>query len=82
MKMFWVTFEEETSLTSRLGYGITAVDAGDLMRIIWASSDLSAFADRIASIKEIRFEDIEKNHVLPNAGVHVVRGIWYPQGTW
>jgi hypothetical protein len=81
MKMYWVKFvEEESHMLFRTGCGITALSEDDALKVIRLSPALDGFYEKILSIEHIKFEDIEKKHILPNAGNYAVRGIWYPHG--
>jgi hypothetical protein len=64
----------------RLGCGVTAKDADDVWRILQSNSYTSVHVADVETITQIKFDDIEKNHVLPNAGNYAIRGIWFPNG--
>jgi hypothetical protein len=61
-----------------LGCGITAYsesDARDLFTQVLGTDH------RIVSIEPIEdMRSIEQNHVAPNLGNHMTRGIWFPRG--
>jgi hypothetical protein len=44
------------------------------------SDNVSESGAVIDSIREVAFEDIKQNHVVPNMGNFFMRGIWYPRG--
>jgi hypothetical protein len=61
-----------------LGYGVTAFsreDAEDLLRSFGYPRD----GETVTGIaKDITHAQLDQNHVVPNAGPIVVRGVWYP----
>ncbi|HEV2503365.1 MAG TPA: hypothetical protein VGV39_09825 [Mesorhizobium sp.] len=80
--VFWVDFEENdferVPVWMTLGVGITAYDARDALALL----KLRFFAEAempVCRIKPIEsIEDIEQNHVRPNIGNFLRRGVWYP----
>lgn len=61
-----------------LGYGVTATsqaEAEELLRHYGYPPDGVALTEVIRNIQQ---KDLEQNHVVPNAGPMVVRGVWYP----
>jgi hypothetical protein len=85
LKWFWIEFERDPNEVLPLGLGFgCGVTA-------WTSEDAFAvFQDRVVaylrevsptikSMREIKsLDELEQNHVLPNIGNPVVRGVWYP----
>lgn len=63
-----------------LGCGITAYDYSDALNIlktvVFDGFDLPEFE----VIEDMNLATLEPNHVRPNIGNPVLRGIWYPQG--
>ena len=79
MRPYWLKIENPQPASGLgLGVGITAYSE-DEAKAIFASafgSDL-----RLASVQPIAaLDEIEQNHVSPNMGNFLIRGIWYPQG--
>lgn len=73
LRRYW--FETDRGL----GYGVTAVsvdDARDLLaKYGYPSPDV-----RITGIMEdVAMDALDANHVLPNAGPLIVRGVWFPR---
>jgi len=61
-----------------LGYGVTAssiADAEDLLRSFGYPRQ-SEIVERV--IQDVAIEELDANHVLPNLGPVVVRGVWFP----
>jgi hypothetical protein len=77
LRVYWVTFSGNEL---GLGCGVTAIDPDDVRRILGESDYVSESGAVIDSIREVAFEDIEQNHVVPNMGNFFMRGIWYPRG--
>ncbi len=73
---YWLTFNATNS--HALGIGVTAYSLEDAIRLVseklFKSEPLPAFEHRTV----IRLEELEHNHVLPNIGLIMFRGIWFP----
>jgi hypothetical protein len=63
-----------------LGFGVTAYDLDDAISLISIAFGLNrSTIPPILSVKEnVKYEDLEDNHVKKNMGSMAVRGIWYP----
>ena len=77
MRPYWLDVEQSaTPMGSNLGVGITAYSEDDA-RTIFANEFGGGRA--VLAIRVIRtIDDIEQNHVRPNMGNLLVRGIWWP----
>jgi hypothetical protein len=77
MRPYWLDLEKSaTPSGTNLGVGITAYSEEDA-RTIFANKFGSEQIVRV--IRVIRtIDDIEQNHVRPNMGNLLVRGIWWP----
>ncbi len=86
MKLYWIKMAPSIeSGISGLGYGVTALDEADAVSLIQRyfldNNHLKVEKDTITSIQLINdLSEIEQNHVRPNMGNHLRRGIWYPSG--
>ncbi|MBW6421586.1 hypothetical protein KX729_09055 [Rhizobium sp. XQZ8] len=81
MQTYWVHFvENDYPVGCQLGCGVTALDSADVRTVLAETLSTADYLDRIASIESVAYEDIEENHVRPNMGFHLRRGIWYPNG--
>ena len=73
---YWLTFNATTS--HALGIGVTAYGLEDAIRLVsetlFKSEPLPALEHRIVTT----LEELEPNHVLPNIGLIMFRGIWFP----
>jgi len=82
LDVFWIDFDKKDfeRLPTRMmpGVGVTASDAGDALDLLklhfFAETEIPAC--RITLVESI--DDIEQNHVRPNIGNFLRRGIWYP----
>jgi hypothetical protein len=74
LRPYWI----KTDIPYDLGAGITAYseqDAAALFRLAWPNAYKIV---EIAIIRDMR--EIDQNHVAPNMGNWMKRGIWYPRG--
>ena len=83
---YWIEFEREAGqhlpLGLALGCGVTAESTDDAMLI--AKSKLAVYFDnnipKTISINKIYDTSIlDANHVLPNMGNILARGMWFPR---
>ena len=73
---FWIVSGDKHG---PLGFGVTAFSLDDALRIIREfgynlPDDISQW--RIT--ERVRVADLDQNHIVPNMGPIVVRGLWYP----
>ena len=62
-----------------LGFGGTAESRQAAEKLLRDYRYLGGNLHIVGVTENIRFEDLDQNHVVPNAGPMVVRGIWYPR---
>lgn len=84
LKHYWFGFDlknysNDSFIASMLGYGVTAYSTEDakdlLMKEIFNNMELPT----LISLKEnIKVSDIEANHVAPNIGLFIEKGVWFP----
>jgi hypothetical protein len=68
---FWVTPESAPD-----GYGVTAYSLDDAISLLTAAGlDVSG---RFSFVENVQAADLDAGHVVPNMGVLVRRGVWYP----
>ena len=87
LKRFWVTFEvTDIELTERvnvgLGYGcgVTAYSLDDAVGIMKRDLFFDGSMPEIREVVEnVDLPTLDENHVLPNIGTPVDRGIWFPK---
>ena len=85
LKRYWFEFDISGENLSQFGYlpmhgcGITAYDYNDALNImrhfILRSDDLPKFT-RI--VENIDVSTLEDKHIIPNLGVPIWRGVWFP----
>ena len=64
-----------------LGYGVTAYSREDAESLL-CSLGLPRPGEAIVEVVSgIRHDQLDQNHVVPNAGPMVFRGVWYPNYT-
>jgi hypothetical protein len=81
-RRFWFEFEPIGRPTApNLGCGITAYNRADAMGLL---EDFVFTTEGplniVRVVEDVKIDDLEKNHVLPNLGKTYERGIWFPQG--
>ena len=72
LSSYWI----EVSTRALGGFGVTAFSPEDAMRLV-AEANLDVGSTEPA-ITEVRFDELDTNHVVPNMGVISRRGVWYP----
>jgi hypothetical protein len=82
LRRFWFTFKEPPIFSPLgIGCGITAydiVDASDILKKkIFHASEIP---NLLSIIEDIDVQSLDKNHVIPNMGAVVSRGVWFPLG--
>jgi hypothetical protein len=62
-----------------LGYGVTAMSTQDARDLLAKYGYPSADMQITGVIEDVAVDALDANHVLPNAGPLVLRGVWYPR---
>ena len=86
LKRYWVVFafsskdsEFESYIGLGYGCGVTAYDWDDAVKLM---KEKLFFNDPIPEIKEVTenvdVSTLDANHVLPNIGIPIDRGVWFP----
>lgn len=77
LKFFWIEFGP--TLADK--YGVTAYTFDDAVNILRQTVFRMKYIPPVLKYTEdIKFEDLDQNHVIPNMGVIAIRGIWFPSG--
>jgi hypothetical protein len=81
MKIYWLKIRSEDR--SGTEFGITAYNWDDAMSLLAkasrAISNVAIDATAVENYREIEnVDELDQNHVLPNMGVVLRRGIWFP----
>ncbi len=81
LKRFWFTFSSLPRLSAlNLGCGITAYSYEDAVRLL-RERVFGGDEPSIATVEEnVDVSKLDQKHVVPNMGVVVTRGIWFPLG--
>jgi hypothetical protein len=69
---YWI----EATSGSLKGFGVTAYSADDAFQLL-ADANLPMDSGP-PKIREVGFDELDNNHVVPNMGVISRRGVWYP----
>lgn len=69
---YW--FKTDTTMC----YGVTAESQDAALRLLAEYGYPFAGQTITAVVENIKHADLDQNHVAPNSGPLVVRGIWYP----
>ena len=85
-KLYWVRVlasptHIEMPMGIRRGIGITATSMTDALGILQEAilkEDTDEFELDVKEISEL--SKLDQNHVVPNMGNHLKRGVWYPLG--
>ena len=88
VKVYWINIVEAAKQQLPIacfGYGVTAHDEADAINLLqghFRDQKLELDAKTaVASIGVINdLSEIEQNHVRPNMGNHMRRGVWFPLG--
>ena len=73
LRRFW--FEAEQGL----GIGVTAYDRDDAESIVRANQLAMSFQPVFREcVEDVDVRDLDQGHVIPNMGIVVDRGIWFP----
>ena len=81
MRIYWLVLRKDCG--GGLGFGITARDWDDAMSLLAEAGRESLRAPVDATMvenwKEVRsLDELEQNHVVPNMGMMLRRGVWFP----
>jgi hypothetical protein len=82
LKRYWFTFERSTSPTPlNLGCGVTAHSYDDALALLRERVFCGKAMPHISGyIEDVDVSTLDPKHVLPNIGLVVSRGIWFPHG--
>jgi hypothetical protein len=81
MRIYW--FKLRKGLRSQLGFGITARNWSDAILLLGKASNVVGESQpdevMIETWKEVTsIDDLDQNHVVPNMGLMLRRGVWFP----
>ena len=77
LSCYWITTGNRWS---PLGFGVTAWSVEDAIRLLKAEGfDMPESLEQLQVQENVTFADLDHNHVVPNMGPMVMRGVWYPR---
>ena len=75
LSTYWI----KASKVAAHGFGVTAFSRVDAFQLLHAVGYFVSPDDTdVQVIEGIRITDLDQNHVVPNMGPIVVRGVWFP----
>ncbi len=82
LRQFWFEFVPVKS-SFRNWVGVTAIDLEDAKIIVSQRLfDGGELPELRKVIEDVEFSDLDQGHVVPNMGVPIYRGIWYPRSDY
>ena len=79
MRPYWLTFENFPKFSNLgLGAGITAYSEKEACEIAATCFGSDVKVKSVSTISTA--DEIEQNHVRPNMGNLLIRGVWFPKG--
>ncbi len=82
MELIWYFLKIKDNSYSTYGFGITAWSEKDAVNLLKEKVFKNVDLPKIIETKIITsLDDLEQNHVKPNIGNPVFRGVWYPNFT-
>lgn len=78
LRAFWLSFPDDSHLP--IGIGVTAYSEADALDLLKTEGIDAWFAGArtVHIAADVRSQDLDVRHVLPNAGPLQFRGVWYP----
>lgn len=82
---YWIKFKERGDFpflggVFGFGIGVTAYNIDDAKALIRTRVFKRDLPEIQTIVENIRYDDLEENHVRPNMGAMINRGIWFPKG--
>ena len=79
---FWFEFEKQPWLKAlNLGCGVTAYDYDDALQLLREKVFVDNDLPKILSCAiDVDVTSLDPGHVLPNVGLVIRRGVWFPLG--
>jgi hypothetical protein len=73
---YWI---QSPDLAMPFGYGVTAFSRSDAFELIRSYGlRLPDDVSQLRVTENVRVSDLDADHVVPNIGPIVVRGVWFP----
>jgi hypothetical protein len=81
LKRYWFTFPRSSRPTAlNIGCGVTAYTYGDAVNLLRERVFGGMEPNFIGFKENVDVGDLDKSHVIPNMGLVIVRGVWFPLG--
>lgn len=83
MHRYWLTWDRSSPVEPPIGAGhgcgVTGFDLDDALRLV--KDRFGSATPPISSVVEdVDVSTLDAGHVLPNMGVVIYRGVWFPAG--
>jgi hypothetical protein len=80
LNRYWIVFEKGSDPIFGLtfGVGVTAFDVGDARKLIGEQMKIDTLPSISKVTYNVKYADLEENHVKRNMGDMSRRGVWYP----
>lgn len=75
-RAFWLVFPDQPTVP--LGIGVTARSVEDAFALLEQHGYRLHRSGRVEVREDVTVADLDQEHVVPNMGPIVFRGIWYP----
>lgn len=74
---YWIT---TGNAWGPLGIGVTAFTVADALSLVRSEGfDIPEGLEGVQIRENVTFSDLDPNHVVPNMGPLVMRGVWFPR---
>jgi hypothetical protein len=83
MRRFWIEIDDEKDkapLFEGRSFGITALDAEDALGLLEHHVFKGGLPGIRKLVSDVDVSVLDQNHVVPNMGNVLIRGIWFPLG--
>ena len=76
---YWITFVPSHDWrVLGLGAGVTAFDEADATSLLKEALGVGSLPAIQNVVRDVGYDDLERDHVQKNLGNMAVRGVWYP----
>jgi hypothetical protein len=75
LRSYWITFHDKRTFPQ---IGVTGRSIVEAFTILHSEGHRASPDDTPAVVENVRLQDLDPNHVVPNTGPIVCRGIWCP----
>ncbi len=84
LKVYWIILANPPdNFVHQRGIGVTALGKADAIDLVREHVDGAGSPEYELVVCEVLdFQELDQNHVVPNMGNHLRRGVWYPDLYW